>query len=214
MKRFRIWISSFTLVQQFLTIVFITFTVLIFFIFAFLNKNVDSFTNTQMYVYIHRSQNEYLETRVNYKESNVVHFVYSTTSKRYLNTLTEEYADLLSNIDPDPEGGNIDGRFSYENNSIIYSIISFDEDYRLVSIIKNNFRDEFRNALYSGVVNITFYVVGGLIALILSYILFSGQSVIDSLRLRRFSDSGSRQRGSGLPAAQRTRRSRARVIAT
>ena len=156
MKRFRIWISNFTLVQQFLTIVFITFSVLIFFIFAFLNRNIDSFTNTQMYVYIHRSQNEYLETRVNYKESNVVHFVYSATSRRYLNALTEEYADLLSNIDPDPEGGSIDGSFSYDNNSIVYSIISFDEDYRLVSIIKNNFRDEFRSALYSGVVNITF----------------------------------------------------------
>lgn len=170
MKRFRIWISNFTLVQQFLTIVFITFTVLIFFIFAFLNRNIDSFTNTQMYVYIHRSQNEYLETRNNFKETNVVHFVYSTASRRYLNALTEEYADLLSNIDPDPEGGSIDSSFTYDNNSIVYSIISFDDNYRLVSIIKNNFRDEFRSALYSGVVNITFYVVGGLIALILIWV--------------------------------------------
>ena len=171
MKRLRLWISNFTLVQQFLTIVLITATVLIFFIFAFLNRNIDSFVNTQMYVYIHRAQNEYLETRSTYGESNVVHFVYNVSSERYLNSIKGEYETFLEMIDPNPEGGSVDGSLTIDDTTIVYSIVSYDEDYRLVSIIKNNFRDEFRNALSTGVVNITIYVVGGLIALIMLWVM-------------------------------------------
>ena len=81
MKRIRIWLSNFTLIQQFVTIVFFTLAVLFFFISAYLNRNIDVFVNSQMYVYIHRSQAEYLETRSTLNESNVIHFVYNTCSR-------------------------------------------------------------------------------------------------------------------------------------
>ncbi len=171
MKRIRIWLSNFTLVQQFLTIVFITFTVLLFFIFTYLNRNIDTFTDTQMYVYIHRSQNEYLETRANLNESNVIHFVYNRVSERYLNNVPEEYKEILDHINADPGDNIIDSKYVADNTSIVYSIVGFDEDYRLISIIRNNFRDEFRDALLSGVINMTFYVVGGLITLILLWVI-------------------------------------------
>ena len=170
MKRFRLWLSNFTLIQQFLTIVIFTITVLVFFIFTFLNRNIDSFVNSQMYVYIHRSQAEYLETR-NFTESNVIHFVYNVQSKRYLNNISEEYRGILASIDPDPIGGSIDSSLNYDSNSVVYSIISFDNDYRLISIIKNNFREEFIAALFNGIINITLYVVAGLIGLILIWIM-------------------------------------------
>ncbi len=171
MKRLRIWLSNFTLVQQFLTIVFITFTVLIFFIFTYLSQNIDTFTDTQMYIYIHRSQNEYLETRANLNESNVIHFVYNQVSDRYLNNVPEEYKTILEHINSDPGENIIDSKYQADNTSIVYSIVGFDEDYRLISIIRNNFRDEFRDALLSGVINMTFYVVGGLIMLILLWVI-------------------------------------------
>ncbi len=171
MKRLRIWLSNFTLVQQFLTIVFITFTVLIFFIFTYLSRNIDTFTDTQMYIYIHRSQNEYLETRANLNESNVIHFVYNQVSDRYLNNVPEEYKTILEHINSDPGENIIDSKYQADNTSIVYSIVGFDEDYRLISIIRNNFRDEFRDALLSGVINMTFYVVGGLIMLILLWVI-------------------------------------------
>ena len=101
MKRLRIWLSNFTLIQQFLTIVFFTGAFLLFFIFAYLNRNIDSFVNNQMYVFIHRSQNEYLETRTISPESNVLHFVYNTYSDRYLNSLDERNRMILNQIDPD-----------------------------------------------------------------------------------------------------------------
>ncbi|MBQ9425249.1 MAG: HAMP domain-containing histidine kinase [Erysipelotrichaceae bacterium] len=145
---------------------------MLFFIFAYLNRNIDSFVNNQMYAFIHRSQNEYLETRSISSESNVLHFVYNTDSHRYLNSLEERYRLLLEQIDPDPEGGRIDSSFEYDNTTIVYSIISFgdNDENRLVSIIKNNFREEFRSALSNSVINITFYVFFGLIALIVIWI--------------------------------------------
>ncbi len=172
MKRFRIWLSNFTLIQQFFTIVFFTGAFLLFFIFAYLNRNIDSFVNSQMYVFIHRSQNEYLETRMISEDSNVMHFVYNADSKRYLNHMDERYERLLSRIDPEPEMGSIDSSFEYDNNTIVYSIITFGDsgEYRLISIIRNNFREEFRSALSNSVINITFYVFFALIALIVIWI--------------------------------------------
>lgn len=170
MKRIRIWLSNFTLIQQFVSIVFFTLAVLFFFISAYLNRNIDVFVNSQMYVYIHRSQEEYLETRSTLNESNVIHFVYNTYSKRYLNKLSSEYEDILFNINPDTSEELVDSSFTYGNNSIVYSIRIFDQDYRLVSIIKNNFRDEFRDALLNGVINVAFYVMFVLFGLIMIWV--------------------------------------------
>ena len=171
MKRIRIWLSNFTLIQQFLAIVFFTGAVLLFFIFTYLNRNIDSFVNLQMYEFIHRAQNEYLETRTNHDDSNVIHYVYSIRSGKYLNSVSNDIRPILEMIDPDPEGGQIDSSFSFGDNTIVYSIISFDEEYRLISIARNNFRLEFRNALSSGVINMTIYVIVAIIFLIILWVL-------------------------------------------
>ncbi|MBO7676417.1 MAG: HAMP domain-containing histidine kinase [Erysipelotrichaceae bacterium] len=180
MKRIRIWLSNFTLIQQFLAIVFFTGAVLLFFIFAYLNRNIDSFVNSQMYIFIHRAQAEYLETRTNLDESNVIHFVYSIRSQKYLNSVSPEIRPILDLIDPNPELGSIDSSFSYGENTIVYSIITFDEDYRLVSIVRNNFREEFRSALSSGVINVTIYVIIAIIALIILWV-FSLITPLDAI---------------------------------
>ncbi|MBQ1567299.1 MAG: hypothetical protein IIZ80_05345, partial [Erysipelotrichaceae bacterium] len=116
MKRIRIWLSNFTLIQQFLAIVFFTGAVLLFFIFTYLNRNIDSFVNLQMYEFIHRAQNEYLETRTNHDDSNVIHYVYSIRSGKYLNSVSNDIRPILEMIDPDPEGGQIDSSFSFGDN--------------------------------------------------------------------------------------------------
>ena len=78
MKRLKIWLSNFTLLQQFLTIVFLTIVFLAYFIFAFLNKNIDVFVNDQMFQYIHREQEEFLVNRnINNESSNVVVLIIS-----------------------------------------------------------------------------------------------------------------------------------------
>lgn len=171
MKRLKIWLSNFTLIQQFLTIVFLTIAFLIFFISAFLNKNIDTFVNNQMFQYIHREQAEFIESReINNEASNVIHFVYNAKSNRYLNEIPSEYDVLIKKIPPNPTLGSIDNSFEYDDDVIVYSIVPFDEDYRLISIVKNDYRNEFRDALLSGVVNITLYTLAGLICLVLLWV--------------------------------------------
>lgn len=171
MKRLKIWLSNFTLIQQFLTIVFLTIAFLIFFISAFLNKNIDTFVNNQMFQYIHREQAEFIESReINNEASNVIHFVYNAKSNRYLNEIPSEYDVLIKKMPPNPTLGSIDNSFEYDDDVIVYSIVSFDEDYRLISIVKNDYRNEFRDALLSGVVNITLYTLAGLICLVLLWV--------------------------------------------
>jgi two-component system sensor histidine kinase CssS len=101
-----------------------------------------------------------------------MHFVYNADSGRYLNSLGDNYGDILAHIDPEPKGGTIDSSFEHDGNTIVYSIVTFGDkdEYRLISIIKNNFRDEFRSALSNSVINITFYVFFGLIGLIVIWI--------------------------------------------
>lgn len=171
MKRIKIWLTSFTLIQQFLTIMFLTVAFLLFFVFAYLNKNIDTFVNNQMFQYIHREQSEYIINHtIKDNDSNVVNVVYNVKSKKYLSIIPNNYIEIIRRINPDPENGAIDNIMKYEDESIVYSIISFDDDYRLISIVKNDYLNEFRDALLNGVVNITFYILGGLIALILLWV--------------------------------------------
>ena len=169
MKRLKIWLSNFTLIQQFLSVVFLTIAILAFFIFAYLNRNIDLFVNNQMYVYIHRAQEQFISTH-KYDETKVVQYVYSLEADKYLNDIDVEYKNIIARINPNPEGGSIDSSFDFGSNDIVYSIVPFEESYRLVSIVKNDFRNEFRGALLTGVVDVTFYVVGGLIMLILLWV--------------------------------------------
>ena len=171
MKRIRIWIYNFTLIQQFLSVVLLSVLGFIFFITAFLNKNIDLFVNNQMYAYIHREQNEFLENHnINNENSNVTHYVFNVNTNKYLNSINSQHISIINAINPNPINGKIDSSISSGDNIIVYSIISFDEDYRLISIIKNDYRNEFREALISSVVNITFYILGGMIILILIWV--------------------------------------------
>ena len=155
MKRLKIWLSNFTLIQQFLAIVFFTVTFLTFFVIAFLNKNIDSFVNNQMYQYIHRDQEDFIYYRnIDNDASNVVKFVYSVSSQRYLSDVSDKYEEIIKLINPNTPDGIFDDSFEYDDTSIIYSVMSFDKEYRLISIVKNDYRQEFRSALLNGVVNI------------------------------------------------------------
>lgn len=170
MKRFKLWLRNFNLVQQFLMIILISITTMGFFISTFLNRNIDTFVDNTMYIYIHRSQNEYLETRQLPSGSNVAHFIYNVKTERYLNNVNNDYGSIIKAIDPDPITGSIDSTIQVGNSYIVYSIISFDEDYRLISIINSDFRNEFSDALLNGVINITFYVYGALFMLIMAWV--------------------------------------------
>ena len=120
MKKLRIWLNSFTLVQQFLTIGLLTVMVLLFFFLFYFNRNVDHFVDSQMYAYIHRSQQSFIVSRENYQsydDPNVSHFVYSNNSKSYLNDITV-HQELLSLIKVDDHINTYDGYITKDDDII------------------------------------------------------------------------------------------------
>ena len=174
MKRIRIWLRSFTLLQQFLAIVFMTFAILIFFVFAFLNRNIDQFINAQMYTYLHRAQNTYITTNDVGNESSIINFVYNKNTKRYLNNISGDYAEIIKKVDIGNaviNDGTYDGYIYSGIDTVVYSITQYEDNYLLLSIVKPDFRSEVETALFSGVINITMYVVIGIIVLILVWVI-------------------------------------------
>ncbi len=171
MKRLKIWLSNFTLLQQFLGIVLLNLAILVFFVVTFLNTNIDKFVNNQMFAYIHNIQVEFLNTRKIDNDTNTISYIYSVEGERYLNTIDNAHKEIIARIDPNPEGGSIDDSFEYDNLVIVYSIITFDDDYRLISLVKNDYRNEFRDALLTGIVNVTFYIIGGMISILCIWII-------------------------------------------
>ena len=80
MKRIKIWLNSFSLVQQFIAVGFLTIFIFVTFFFTFLSDNIDNFVNQQMKSYLHRYEGHYIasENMMNlYSDINVDSFVYS-----------------------------------------------------------------------------------------------------------------------------------------
>ena len=186
MKRLRIWLENFSLLQQFLTIGFITVATLIFFTSTFLRNNIDAFVNTQMYSYIHRAQSDYLfsdKLQNEYVDTNVSHFTFNKMTNKYLNRIPDELKAVLHEVHPEEivQGTIYDGYYDADNTTYIYSVNAYDSAFSLVSIIKSDYRNEFRSALLTGVVSTTLYVVIGLIILIMMWVV----SLIRPLNLIR-----------------------------
>ncbi len=171
MKRLRIWLNNFSLLQQFLGIVFLTLGIVAFFVTSFLNKNIDIFVNNQMFQYIHREQNEFLDNRTfDNENSNVIHYIYNVNSNKFLNEISDTYKNIVKIINPNISNELYDGSLEYDDAKIVYSILPFDDGLKLISIVKNDYREEFKDALVTSVVNISFYILGGVFVLILIWV--------------------------------------------
>ena len=152
MKRLRIWLNGFSLMQQYLVVSFLAIVVFALFIFQFLNTNIDNFTNAQMFSYLHRSQTSYLNARsinVDYVDTNAYHYLYNGFS---LVDASNETQKIIENVNFDLINDEQDGVLQYEDKTLIFSIKDCDNAY-LISIINNDYRNEFRSALISGIVN-------------------------------------------------------------
>ena len=176
MKKIRIWLNSFTLMQQFLSIALLTTAFIVLFFLSFYTTNVDNFVNNQMYAYLHRSQNAFINSRENYQlyeDANVKHITYSNSTKSYLNDISG-YENLLNNIDYSSINSLTDGSYSDENDNqiVLYSITDFaDGDYKLISILSEEYRSDFKNALLNVVINISIVLLFGLFTLFMVWVL-------------------------------------------
>ena len=158
MKRLKIWLNGFTLMQQYFVVSFLAIMVFLLFIFQFLTINVDNFTNQQMFNYLHRSQNNYISASLDYVDNNCFHYVVNKEDEISCSDMPckilKQVGHELQNNDLDSK----DGVFLYDNETVVYSIKDNGDTY-LVSIINNEYRNEFKSSLVSGILNSVIVVI-------------------------------------------------------
>ena len=172
MKRIRIWINSFTLIQQYIVVTFLALFLFIVFIFQSLNANIDDFTNQQMYSYLHAAQEQYIDaigTGIQYDDSNVYQYLYSTRTDTYAQEVKEEVKYVFDAINPVIEEEREDGLLNIGDKSIAYSIKKFGKNY-VVSILRDEYRSGFKSALVSAVANTSIVAVSVVFVLLMIWV--------------------------------------------
>lgn len=173
MKRIKIWLKSFNLIQQFVAVVLLTIFIFTVFVFSFLRNNIDTFINNQMISYLHRYEDHYLSSETysfNYSDTNVDSYVYSRRSNIYLNRLTEQEAIILYNINPTVQDG-YSGVLTIGETNYVFSTKSFGNgEFTLVSILSNAYVEEFKTALTQSVINVAVFVCIGLFIFFLIWV--------------------------------------------
>ncbi len=128
-----------------------------------------------MYTYLHRAQNTYITTNDTVNASSLIHLVHNRNTQRYLNNVSGDYAEIIEKVDianANVSEGPYDGYLYSGVETVVYSIIQYEDNYLLLSIVKPDFRSEVEAALFNGVIDITMYVVVGVIVLILIWIMY------------------------------------------
>lgn len=183
MKRIKIWLNGFTLVQQYIAVSFMAIMIFVLFVVQFLNTSIDNFTNQQMYSYLHRSQTSYIDAFVSdiaYDDTNVNHYIYDTATGKYKVDESEQLNEVLNNIEPIIDESIKDSFIKVDDDIVTYSIKRFGNNF-VVSIVKNEYRNEFKSALVSGIVNTSVIVMFLLFVLIMIWV-FSLIYSLNSIR--------------------------------
>ena len=173
MKRIKIWLKSFSLIQQFVGVVLLTIFIFTVFVFSFLQNNINSFIDNQMISYLHRYEDHYVSSEnynFSYSDTNVSSYVYSRRSNAYLNRFTLEEATILSRINPITEEG-YSGVLAIDEINYVYSVKPFGSgEFALVSILSNAYVEEFKTALTQSVINVAVFVCVGLFVFFLIWV--------------------------------------------
>ncbi|MBR2801807.1 MAG: HAMP domain-containing histidine kinase [Erysipelotrichaceae bacterium] len=170
MKRLRLWVNSFNLVQQFLSIGFLALLIFGLFSFTFLSENIDTFIDSQMYDYLQRSQREYLVYRDHgspFEDVNVSHFVLDQNGIVQSEVSEEQDAALQRIFAATQEGS---GSMRINGHETSYYVRSLDQGLTLISVLSPNYRSAFERALFDSVINVTLAVIFLLILFIVIWI--------------------------------------------
>ena len=156
MKRLKIWINGFNLIQQYFVVSFLAIFVFMLFIFQYLNFNIDTFTNEQMFSYLHKSQNSFLDASTvdfDYIDNNCTHYIYKFGSE----VDNEIVHEILSN-EKDGIISSKDNILEVGDQRFVYSIRNIGDAY-LISIINDDYRREFKSSLISGISNSSIVII-------------------------------------------------------
>ena len=173
MKRIKIWLKSFNLIEQFLSVTLATVFLFVIFFFTFLQNNINDFINNQMISYLHRYEEHYVSSEsynYSYSDANVDSYVYSLKQGVYLNKIPAKNQRVIENINP-IVSINLSGEMKIGDVTHFYSVIELkDPNYLLISILSNDYVNGFKSTLTQSVINIVIFVCLGLFTFFLIWI--------------------------------------------
>lgn len=173
MKRIRIWLSGFSLVQQFIAVAILTVSVTIIFTVSFLNKKIDTFVSGQIYEYLHHYQQAYIvseKSTLQYDDENVEYFIYNPETNYFLNNISDEYKYLITYTNL-----NVyelyDGAIEINNKKILYSITPLPETkYNLLTYASDKYVTNYKYSISENLINFILYLIIGLFFLFLLWV--------------------------------------------
>ena len=181
MKRLRIWIKEMNLTQQLLSLIFVTVTVFALFFFVYLSNTINTFVEKEMFGILHRTQDAVV-SRYQTEDQD-----FSDLSMLTDSIVTNLVIDTKPEVEDNAVIVNMKGNFVYDESTIkdivvdclfsdplvnneriyqkddihvMYTLKPIDERYLCVSLLNDNYRNEFRNTLLNSVINLSFIVVG------------------------------------------------------
>lgn len=179
MKRVRLWLKELNLSQQLLTIIFMSVTVLALFFFVYLSETVNSFVDNEMYRLIHLTQESILyntdeEDNWNaYNNSLITNLLidkktgivnYSAMPKNQI--MVKEVVQQAMKMTAETK----DYVYEEEDTRVLYSVCRVEKDVLLVSLMSENYRTEFKDALLNSVINLSSMVVGALFVVLMLWV--------------------------------------------
>jgi two-component system sensor histidine kinase CssS len=178
-KRIRIWLADLDLTQQLYTIIFLILIGISFFYFFYLDSTLARFTDARMNDYLISTHStvvnlsEQIDMEIiidSYNDEKVVNYIYDSSTKKFL--INGELSDKLEAIDIDLNNIKIDDLTKGEDNQYIYSYLAkkIDSNKYLITIVNNEFRDNFNRELNGNMININFIVIFAFMFVLMSWI--------------------------------------------
>ncbi|MBR5004688.1 MAG: hypothetical protein IKY14_04435, partial [Erysipelotrichaceae bacterium] len=190
-KRLRIWIKEMNLTQQLLSLVFVTVTVFALFFFVYLADTINSFVEKEMYSILHRTQDAVVSR---YQEEDAD---FNDLSLLTDSIVTNLVIDMKMELDENKVIVNMKGNYVYDEQTIkdivvdclfansstgnervyqrddihvMYTLKPINEQYLCISLLNDNYRNEYRNTLLNSVINLSFVVVGTLFVILMIWV--------------------------------------------
>ena len=179
MKRLRLWLKELNLSQQLLTIIFMSITIFALFFFVYLSENVNTFVDHEMYRLIHRTQETILHSYEDedwrrYNDGLITNILIDAKSKNYVIFGMQEEKWIVDEIVNTALLTSLDGMYDYiyihGRTRILYTVNHLPNKTILVSMMSENYRSEFKNALLNSVINLSGLVVGVLFVILMIWV--------------------------------------------
>ena len=192
MKRLNLWLRELSLSQQLLAIIILFVAIFALFLFTFLSPALDSFSEAEMYQYLHNIQDNTLMVIEGYEDDYssfpadrgypLTQGIYDEADESFTMIGDDEFPsylqeDVIKNAGVHTSGTkdlklNISASKSNDNTPVtmLYCMTLMKDGRYLVSVIDNAYRMQFRSSLINGVITMNVLVVAFLFVLLMLWI--------------------------------------------